>query len=65
MPIPPPSKDYRFSLKQSVSSKEVAAQIRQTIGLRDDRAFNIKWLDIEGEALGVYCVGVVARGGLF
>lgn len=46
-------KEYRFSLKNSLSSKEVASQIRQTIGLRDDKPFNTKWLDIEGDPVSV------------
>ena len=50
------SKEYRFSLKKSSSSKEVAAQIRQTVGLKDDKPFNIKWLDIEGDKIGVVII---------
>ena len=54
------SKEFRFSLKQSLSSKDVASQIRQTIGLKDDKPFNAKWLDNEGkrQTIGGPFVGV-------
>ena len=42
------SKDHRFSLKSSVTSKEVSAEVRQLIGIKDDKPFSIKWLDVEG-----------------
>lgn len=45
------SKDYRFSLKCSATVREVVAQIRRTIGLKDDKPFNLKWLDVEGTCL--------------
>ena len=44
------SKEYRFSVKSSSPSKDVASQIRQTIGLREEKPFNAKWLDIEGNS---------------
>lgn len=36
-------------LSPSASASDVARDIRLRLGLKDDKTFNVKWLDIEGE----------------
>ena len=43
------SKEQRFILNPSSSAKDVARDIRLRLGLKDDKSFNVKWLDIEGK----------------
>ncbi len=45
------SKEYRFMLSSSASASDVARDIRLRLGLKDDKTFNVKWLDIEGESV--------------
>ena len=45
------SKEFRISFKHSVTTKEVAADIRQLTGMKGDKPFNVKWLDVEGAVI--------------
>ncbi len=38
-------------LSSSASASDVARDIRLRLGLKDDKTFNVKWLDIEGESV--------------